>query len=210
VKQLIDAGLINNFADLYYLKRDELLKLERMADKSVDNLLNAINESKERDFYKVIFAIGIRYVGVHAAKLLADHFENIEKLKKATFDEINVIPEIGPVIAESVVKFFKEPQNLQLIERLKQAGVCLSKKVKKEEFLPLSGKTFVLTGSLESFSRSEATKIIEELGGRVSSSVSKNTDYVVVGESPGSKYERAKKLGIPTINEEEFKRLIQR
>jgi DNA ligase (NAD+) len=207
VAQLIKANLIRDFTDIYYLKREDLLGLERMAEKSVDNLLNAIEASKNREFYRVLFAIGIKYVGMRASKLLADKFKDIDGLKKASFEDINAIPEIGPVIAESVTKFFKDQNNLRIIERLRKAGVCLAAKEAKTP-QSLSGKTFVLTGSLASFSRTEATKAIEKLGGRVSSSVSKKTDYVVVGESPGSKYEKAKELGIPIINEEEFKKLL--
>ncbi|MCK4306588.1 NAD-dependent DNA ligase LigA, partial [candidate division WOR-3 bacterium] len=209
IAQLIDAGLIDDFADLYELKREKLLKLERMADKSVDNLLRAIEESKNREFFRALFAIGIRYVGIHAAKLLADHFPSIDKLKEAGLEEINAISEIGPVIARSVVEFFENPKNLKIIERLKKAGVCLVGTPPEAESLPLSGKTFVLTGNLAGFSRIEATELIESLGGRISSSVSKNTDYVVAGESPGSKYDKAQKLGVPIINEEEFKKFLK-
>lgn len=212
IAQLIDEGFIQDFTDIYWLKerRQELIGLERMGEKSVDNLLNAIEGSKARDFFRVLFAIGIRYVGIHAAKLLADNFQSIDKLKEASFEEINAVPEIGPVIAESVVNFFKEPGNLGMIERLREAGVCLAAEVGEEVPKPLSGKTFVLTGSLSEFSRADATRAIESLGGRVSSSVSKNTDYVVAGESPGSKYEKAKKLGVRIIVEEEFEKLLGR
>lgn len=210
IKQLIDAKLISDFTDLYFLKRDALLQLERMADKSVDNLLNAIEGSKGREFFRVLFAIGIRYVGIYAAKLLTEKFHSIDQLKEATFDEINSIPGIGPVIAQSIVDFFKDSNNLKVIERLRKAGVCLESKVKKGAPKPLAGKIFVLTGTLSSFTREEATELIESLGGRVSSSVSKNTDYVVAGDSPGSKYTKAKELGVKIIDEEKFKALVQR
>ena len=209
IAQLIETKLIKDFTDLYELKRDSLLKLERMADKSVNNLLTAIEGSKARDFYRVLFAIGIRYVGIHAAKLLAEKFPSIDKLKEATFNEINSVPEIGPVIAQSVVDFFKDSKNLNLIERLRKAGVCLESVVAPFRVRPLLGKTFVLTGTLQGFTRDEATMLIESLGGTVSSSVSKNTDYVVAGESPGSKYEKAQKLGVKIVGEEEFKELVK-
>ncbi len=209
IAQLVEANLINDFTDLYWLKKEELLKLERMADKSADNLLQAIEESKTRDFFRALFAIGIRYVGIHAAKLLANHFPSINKLKETGFEEINAIPEIGTVIAKSVVGFFENPDSLKIIERLKKAGICLVG-TRPDVSLPLSDKTFVLTGSLSDFSRIKATELIESLGGRVTSSISKNTDYLLVGASPGSKYDKANKLGVPIINEEEFKKLISR
>ena len=209
IAQLIDAGLIKDFTDLYWLKREELLKLDRMADKSCDNLLKAIEKSKDREFFRVIFAIGIRFVGIHSAKLLASHFPSIDRLKDASFEEINAVPEIGPVIARSVVEFLGNPKNLRAIERLKKSHVCLEAEVGATHKLPLQSKTFVLTGSLRDFSRTDATRTIESLGGKVSSSVSKNTNYVVAGESPGSKLDKAKKLEILIIDEEEFKKLVK-
>lgn len=208
VKQLLDAGLIQDFTDLYYLKREKLLALERMGEKSVDNLVDAIEASKNRDFHRVLFAMGIKYIGSRAAKLLAEKFLSVDRLKQATFEEINSIPAIGPVIAESVVKFFKNPKNRQIINKLRKAGVRLEQEVKESVPEPLAGKTFVLTGTLSGYTRDEAAELIESLGGRVGSSVSKNTDYVLAGESPGSKYDKAKQLGVPIIGEEEFKKLL--
>ncbi|HID93661.1 MAG TPA: NAD-dependent DNA ligase LigA, partial [bacterium (Candidatus Stahlbacteria)] len=175
VDQLVNAGLIEDVGDLYYLKKEELLQLERMAEKSATNLLNAIEKSKERDFARVIFAIGIRNVGIHAAKLLAQHFTSIDSLKNASFDELRQIPEIGPVIAQSVINFFKDKENLKVIGKLRKAGVRLEAAKPKIPAVErkLEGKTFVLTGTLKSFTREEAKEKIEILGGRVSSSVSK-------------------------------------
>ena len=210
IAQLIEARLIKDFTDIYYLKRENLLKLERMADKSVDNLLDAIEKSKTCDFHRVLFAIGIRYVGIHAAKLLAEKINSIDKLKEASFEDISSIPEIGPVVAQSVVDFFKDPKNLKVLKKLRKAEVNLKTAVVAPfRMRPLTGKTFVLTGTLVSFTRDETTRLIESLGGRVSSSVSKKTDYVVAGESTGSKYDKAQKLGVSTIDEKEFKELLK-
>jgi DNA ligase (NAD+) len=209
VHQLVDEGLLQDYGDIYRLEKESLLKLERMGEKSAQNLLNAINESKKRDFYRVLFAIGIRNVGIHAARLLAENFPSISKLQRAKYEEIREIKEIGPVIAESVAKFFQDPENRKVIEKLKNAGVNFGGRKKEKGEKPLSGKTFVLTGGLKGFTRDEAREAIERLGGRVTSSVSKNTDYVIVGESPGSKYQKAKELNLKLLNEEEFKSLIQ-
>jgi DNA ligase (NAD+) len=209
VAQLIDAKLIKDFADLYYLEKDKLLKLERTGDKSVDNLLHSIEESKTRDFHRVLFAIGIRYVGSNAAKLLSQNFASMDELRKDPQEQINSIDGIGPVIAEAVVQFFKNPENIRTIERLQKAGICMASKADGRIGKPLSGKTFVLTGSLTGFSRGKATKAVESLGGSVSSSVSKKTSYVVAGDSPGSKYDKAKKLDVPIIDEDEFKEMVK-
>jgi DNA ligase (NAD+) len=208
VAQLIDAKLIKDFADLYYLEREGLLELERMAEKSVDNLLNSIKTSKGRDFHKLLFAIGIRYVGSNVAKLLSENFVSMNKLRVATSEQISEVSGVGPVIAEAVVKFFESSQNSQIIEKLRKAGVSMTASTEEGIRKPLSGKTFVLTGSLTGFTRGEATRSIESLGGNVSSSVSKKTSYVVAGDSPGSKYEKAKKLDVPIIGEQEFRSLL--
>ena len=209
VDQLVDKGLVKDLADLYFLKKEDLVKLERMGEKSAENLLRAIEESKNRSLDRVLYGLGIRYVGEHMARVLIDHFGSIEALKNATYEDLIQIPEVGPVVAQSVVTFFRQPENLKLLERLKQAGVRLEQapeERKKSDLL--AGKTFVFTGALKSFTREEAQRIVEELGGRAASSVSRKTDYVVVGENPGSKAQRARELGIPMITEEEFKRMI--
>lgn len=209
VDMMVDTGLIKGVSDLYFIKKEDLLKLPRFAEKSADNLLNAIEESKNRSLARFIYALGIPNVGEHVARLLAKKFGSLENLMKASKEELLSIYEIGPEIAENVVAFFREKHNLDEIEKMRQAGVKATTAVeKKEEGGPLHGKTFVFTGALQNFSRDEAKAIVEELGGRPSSSVSKNTDYVVVGENPGSKYEKAKKLGVKIITEEEFREMV--
>jgi len=209
VDMMVDSGLIKGVSDLYFIKKEDLLKLPRFAEKSVDNLLNAIEESKNRSLARFIYALGIPNVGEHVARLLAKKFGSLENLMKAGRDDLLSIYEIGPEIAENVVAFFREKHNLDEIEKMRKAGVRATTAVEeKKEGGPLHGKTFVFTGALQNFSRDEAKAIVEELGGRASSSVSKSTDYVVVGENPGSKYEKAKKLGVKIITEEEFMEMI--
>ncbi|PIP12269.1 MAG: DNA ligase (NAD(+)) LigA [bacterium (Candidatus Stahlbacteria) CG23_combo_of_CG06-09_8_20_14_all_40_9] len=208
VNVLVDKELVKNYADIYFLKKEDLLPLERMAEKSVNNLLNAIEKSKGRSFDRVLFALGIREIGSHTAKLLASHFQIMKRLQNAKYEELLQISEIGPAAAESIIKFFSDHENRMIIKRLKEAGVNMGKEEKKETPKPLFGKTFVLTGTLSKYARDDVTRLIENLGGRVSSSVSSNTDFVVVGESPGSKYEKAKELGVKTISEEEFIEMI--
>ncbi|OQX56205.1 MAG: DNA ligase (NAD(+)) LigA [Candidatus Cloacimonas sp. 4484_209] len=208
VNQLVDKGLIKSFSDIYHLDMDALVNLERMGKKSSLNLLNAIEKSKERGLARVLFGIGIRYVGIKAAKVLASHFHTMDKLMKATYEELESIKEIGPVMAESIVNFFKEKENIRVINELKRCGVKMESTIKVAKETPLAGKTFVLTGSLKDFTREEAKEKIELLGGKVLSSVSKKTDFVVVGENPGSKYDKAKKLGIKMIDEEQFKKML--
>ncbi|MGI6113361.1 MAG: NAD-dependent DNA ligase LigA [Mahellales bacterium] len=210
VNQLIDRGLIKDPADLYYLTKDQLMNLERMGEKSSDNLLAAIEGSKGMPLSKLIYALGIRYVGVRTAQLLAQRFKSIWDLAQGSYQEIVSIDEIGDKIADSIQAFFKQHQNMDTIKRLQEAGVVLeaqdtgNKTVKKI----LEGKTFVLTGTLEGYTRNEAKGLIEELGGRVSGSVSKNTDYVVAGDQPGSKLKKAEQLGITILDQEGFMKLI--
>ncbi len=209
VNQLVDKGLVKDVADLYFLKKEDLMRLERMGEKSAENLLRAIEESKGRSLDRLLYGLGIRYVGEHMARVLIDHFGSIEALRNASYEDLIQIPEVGPVVAESVVTFFQQPENLKLLEKLKKAGIRLeqAREERKKSDL-LAGKTFVFTGALKSFTREEAQRLVEELGGRAASSVSRRTDYVVVGENPGSKAERARQLGIPMITEEEFKKMI--
>ncbi|MEG6566890.1 NAD-dependent DNA ligase LigA [Thermoanaerobacterium saccharolyticum] len=209
IGQLLDNHLIHNISDLYYLKYDDLIKLDRMGDKSVKNLINAIDESKGRDLDRLIFGLGIDLIGSKAANILANHFKTMESLEKATFDELTEIEEIGPKMADSVVAFFKEKQNLDIIYRLKAAGVNMRKRDAKNVNNDFEGLTFVLTGTLEKYTRDEAKKLIEERGGKVTGSVSKKTDYVVVGTDPGSKLSRAQELGIKILNEEEFENMLK-
>ncbi|QOJ30250.1 MAG: NAD-dependent DNA ligase LigA [Ignavibacteriales bacterium] len=202
----VDRGFIRTPADIYALhgRREELIQLERFGKKSVDNLLDAIEASKEIPFHKVLFALGIRYVGAGAAKKLADHFGSVEALMQAKEEEISAVHEIGKSISSSVVNYFREAHNLEIIKRLRSAGLRFEgkKETAVKEFF--AGKTFVLTGSLEKFSRDDAAAQIEKAGGKVSSSVSKKTDYVVAGESAGSKLQKAKDLGVAILSEEEF------
>lgn len=208
----LENGLIKDFSDIYELKnkRKEIISLERFGEKSVDNILLAIEKSKEKPFEKVLFALGIKQVGERTAKLLAKHFRSIENLSKASVDEIDDIYEIGPSIAQSVVDFFKDDKNIKLLNKLKKAGLKFESEntgtlKTKEEFL---GKVFVLTGTLQKFTRSQASEIIENFGGRTSGSVSKKTDYVLAGNEAGSKLDKAKKLGVKILTEEDFEKMI--
>lgn len=208
IEQLLEAQLIKDAADLYYLRYEDVIKLERMGELSTKNLLQAIEESKQRALGQLIFALGIRHVGAKAAKVLADHFGSLDSLGAATVEALTAIPDIGPKMAESITAFFAEPANRQVLEKLRRAGVNMQAETGKRGQGVLAGKLFVLTGSLERFTRKEAETMIENLGGKTASSVSKNTDYVVAGKEPGSKYEKALKLGINILTEEEFIELV--
>ncbi|MBU2439316.1 NAD-dependent DNA ligase LigA, partial [bacterium] len=183
-----------------------------MAEKSTDNLLEAIEKSKKKSLANLIYGLGIRYVGVHTSEVITKYYSTLDKFEKARLEELIEINEIGPKIAESVILFFKEKENLAIIERLRGAGLNFGQEeeeMRKEKGAQiLAGKQFVLTGTLKDFTRTQITEIISELGGRVTSSVSKKTNYVVVGEDPGSKYQKAQELGVTIINEEEFKKII--
>lgn len=212
IDQLVDRGLVQDPADLYQLTIPSLLPLERMGPKSAENLINAIQESKERPYERVLFALGIRHVGSETAKLLAEAFPSIDQLAQATPEQISQVPGIGPVIAETVAHYFRQPDNQRFLEKLKKMGLQLSRmkppeEVAKEE-KPLKALTFVFTGTLESMTREEAEALVERLGGKATSSVSRKTDYVVVGAEPGSKYRKALELGVKILNEEEFLRLV--
>jgi DNA ligase (NAD+) len=210
---LFEAGLIKDAADLYYLTKEQLLGLERMADKSASNVLGSIEKSKDRPLARLIFALGIAHVGDQYADLLADHFHSIDDLAEATQEDLSVIPSVGPKIAEGVVVFFRQERNRQIIEKLRKAGVRLEREKIKEANLaelPLAGLEFVLTGKLESFSRSEAEAKIKALGGKAGSDVTKKTSYVVVGSDPGSKLAKAQKLETKTLNEAQFLDLLDR
>jgi len=207
-KQLVERKMIKDLADIYFLKKEDLLTLELFADKKAENLLKAIEESKKRPFSKFLYGLGIRHVGEKAAFILAQRFKNIDNLMQAKIDDLLEIDEVGPVMAESVINFFKQKSSQELIKKFKKAGLVLAEE-KKVGPQPLKGKKFVFTGELASFTRKEAEDLVRSLGGEASSSVSKNTDFVVVGENPGSKYDKAKELGIKIINEEEFKKMIE-
>lgn len=212
VEQLVNNNFIKNIADIYSLKNfyNDLIKLERQGKKSISNLLDSIEKSKEKPFNKVLFGLGIRYVGSNTAKILADQMGNIDNIIKADIEKLQSIYEIGPQIAQSVFRFFRDKHNLEIIERLKSAGLNFEeKKENKNINTNFYGKTFVLTGELNDFTREEAKSIIENLGGKVTSSVSKKTNYVLVGSNPGSKYEKALSLKIPLLTESEFKKMLK-
>lgn len=209
IDQLVDKGIVSDVADLYGLNLDILSGLERMGEKSSGNLLSQIEKSKSQPLSRLIFAIGIRYVGVRGARILAQNFRSIEDLAKATQEELEVIPEIGPRTAQSIVLFFREEKNKELWERLKKWGVQVKEEKEEKGEIPLAGKKFVFTGGLKHFSRQEANDLVERLGARAISSVSKSVDYVVAGENSGSKYEKAKSLGLNILTEKEFEEIIK-
>lgn len=206
IEQLVDKKLIKDIADLYYLSYDDILSLERMGPKSAANLLKAINASKKRPLANLIFGLGIRYVGKVVAKLLADTFRTMDRLTGASYSELVEIEGIGEKVAMSVYKFFREPQTLALVEKLKKAGVSMGEEMERKEIREsfFKGKSVVFTGELKSFTRGEISNILENLGAQVLDSVSKKVNLVIVGENPGSKYDKALSLGIPIMREEEL------
>jgi DNA ligase (NAD+) len=208
VDQLIEKGLVHDPADLYYLKKDDLAKLERMAEKSASNVINAIEASKGRPLSRLINALGIRHVGERTAEVLADRFGSIDALANATEEELAAIPGIGPVVAASIARFFSEPENLEVLQKLKEAGVAPQAEARREA-AAFAGKTVVFTGGLESMTREQAEALVRKLGANPSSSVSKNTDLVVAGEKAGSKLEKARQLGVKVISEAEFVDLLK-
>lgn len=208
VDQLVDHAAVKTFSDLYSLTLDNLVRLERMAEKSAQNLLNAIEKSKKAGLARLIFALGVRHVGQRVATVLAQTFHSMDKLMNAGYEELEGVMEIGPVIAESLCAFFGQEGNREEIHKLAKKGV-LTEDEQKEAGGLFQGIQFVLTGSLEGFSRDEARDRIQSLGGRVTSSISNKTNYVVVGADPGSKLEKARKLGIKILNEAEFKSLLE-
>lgn len=211
VTLLLEQKLIQDVADLYYLKKEELIPLERMGEKSAQNLIDAIEKSKSNDLDRVIFGLGIKLVGSRAAGLLAEAFGSMDNLIHASYDQIVSIPEIGEKMAESVLAFFQEERNLTVIEKLRRAGVNMENRQKAAEAgeQKLEGLTFVITGTLVKYKRNEAKELIEQLGGRVSGSVSKKTDYVLAGEEAGSKLEKALELGVPVLDEAAFDAMIR-
>jgi len=207
VTQLTDRGLVKNVADIYKLTKDDLLNLERMGDKSAQNVLDEIEASKKLPLERVIFGLGIRFVGERTAQFLAEHFGSMDTLMNAAPEELEAVNEVGPRIAESILEFLAEPRNRDLVKRLREAGLTFTGK-KRERGTKLAGKTFVLTGTLTKYTRDEAKKMIEDAGGRVSGSVSKKTDYVVAGSDAGSKLDKAKELGVTVIEEKEMEKLV--
>jgi DNA ligase (NAD+) len=207
VTQLTERGLVKNVADIYKLTKDDLLSLDRMGDKSAQNILDEIENSKKLPLERVIYGLGIRMVGERTAQFLAEHFGSMEELEQAGVEELQNVNEVGPRIAESIVEFFSIAANRKLVERLGEAGLAFRGK-KKKRGTKLAGKTFVLTGTLAKHTRDEAEKMIEDAGGKVTGSVSKKTDYVVAGAEAGSKLDKAKELGVAVIDEAEMEKLL--
>ena len=206
VNQLTDRGLVKSVADIYDLTQEKLLTLDRMGEKSAQNVLAEIDGSKKLPLERVVFGLGIRFVGERTAEFLAEHFGSMDALMQATLEELQKVNEVGPRIGQSIVEFFQEPKNRELVERLRKTGLTLTG-TKKERGTQLAGKTFVLTGTLARHTRDEAKKLIEDAGGKVSGSVSKKTDYVVAGAEAGSKLDKAGELGVKIIREEEMEQL---
>jgi len=207
VNQLTDRGMVKNVADIYKITQSDLLSLERMGVKSAQNVLKEIEASKKLPLERVIFGLGIRFVGERTAQFLAEHFGSMDALMNTGEEELQQVNEVGPRIAKSIAEFFQEPKNRELVEQLRKAGLALTGK-KKKRGTSLAGKTFVLTGSMARYSRDQAKKLIEDAGGRVSGSVSKKTDYVVAGEDAGSKLDKAKELGVSVIDEKKMEELL--
>ncbi len=207
IQQLLDKELISNIADIYELKFEDIASLKKNGKKFAQNLVDSINTSKQNDLYRLITALGIRHVGGKASKLLAKKYKTIDNLAKATFEELSEINDIGEVMANSITEFFAQEQTIDLIEKLKKAGVNTISLQEENTDNRFEGKTFVLTGSLEKYTRKEAEDIIEKFGGKTSSSVSKKTDYLLAGEEAGSKLTKAQSLGIAIISEEEFEKM---
>ena len=210
IDQLVESGRVKNFSDLYTLKQEEVVGLERLAEKSAKNLIDAIEKSKSAGLARLLFGLGVRHVGQRAASILAETFRSIKVLKETSFEDMESVMEIGPVIAESLKSFLDQEANMQDIENLSNYGVVAKDpEVARKEVGVLTGKQFVLTGTLSEFSRDEAKKKIESLGGRVTSAVSTKTDYIVAGKDAGSKLTKAKKIEITVLDEKEFQKLIE-
>ena len=210
IESLLNAELLNDAADLYSLTVDELAKLERLGDKSAANLVQAIDASREAGLARLLFALGIRFVGAKVAGILAKAYGKMETITEASLEELVKIPDIGPRIAESVVGYFADPEHLALIDKLRQAGVLMEEKQAAD--LPpqiFAGKTFVLTGALSTLSRDEASAEIEKRGGKAASSVSRKTDFVVAGAEAGSKLTKARELGVTVLTEQEFLAMLE-
>ena len=210
IEQLIEKGYLSNIADIYYLKKEEIASLKKSGNKFAQNLIDAINKSKSNDLERLICAFGIRHIGNKAARIIARRYGNIEGVMNASIESLNLIDTIGGVSAKSVYEFFHQEQTIDLIEKLKHAGVNMETHEDVEQRDDrFAGKTFVLTGTLEKYTRDEVSNVIEKLGGKTSSSVSKKTSYVLAGEESGSKLTKAQELGITIITEQEFEEMIK-
>jgi DNA ligase (NAD+) len=208
-EQLIDAGLVKRLSSLYELTKEDLLSLERFADKSAENLLSEIEDSKEQTLPRFLYALGIPLVGEHMTRVLATHFKTLGDLVQASEGELQKIEEIGPQVAHSIVTFFSKDENRQVIQEIREAGLTLGNPYAEEEAQPLEGLTFVFTGSLKRWTRDEVKRFVERLGGRATSSVSGETDYIVAGPGAGSKLDEAKEQNIPVMDEEEFAQFVE-
>jgi DNA ligase (NAD+) len=208
-EQLIRNDMIKDYGDLYALTIFDVANLERMGQKSADNLLVEIEKSKTRELENLLFGLGIRNVGRQTAEVLAEHYDSVDVLAAATQEELTKVHEIGPVVAEDIAEFFSRKEIKEVLEKLKKAGVNMKRMKKKVTKNVLNGKVFVFTGQMLKYSRGEAGNIVKSLGGRVTVSVSKETDYVVAGSEPGSKYDRALKLGVKVLGEKEFLKIIE-
>ena len=208
VNQLTEQGLVKNIADIYDLSEEKLLTLERMGKKSAQNILDEVENSKKLPLERVIYGLGIRMVGERTAQFLADHFGSMDALMKAGEEELQQVNDIGPRVSGSIREFFEEPKNVALVDRLRRAGLTMMGQ-KKQRANTLAGKTFVLTGTLERYTRDEAKKLIEDSGGRVSGSVSQNTDYVIAGAEAGSKLDKARELGVAVLDEKQMESLVK-
>ncbi len=207
VDQLVEKGKAKTVADLYFLTRDDWANLERMADKSAENIVDALEKSKHITLDRFIYSLGIRFVGERSARLLADHFKTLDNFKNATYEELLTIHEIGPQSAQSIVQFLEEPKNVETINKLLSAGIKIETKEQTASDL-FSGKTFVFTGALKIYTRHEAEALVESLGGRAASSVSRKTDFVVIGQNAGSKADKARELGVTILSEAEFHEMV--
>jgi len=210
VAQLVESGLVNSAADLYTLKRDALMKLDKFGEKKAENLLQAVESSKQQPLERLIIGLGIHGVGEVAARKLARQFLNLDALSRASLDELTSLEGIGPGIAASITGWFAQPHNQELLQKLRANGVWPQEHETKENAQSgaLAGKTFVITGTLPTLSREQAERLILEHGGTISSSVSKKTDYLLLGENPGSKYAKALELGIPILDEDSLRQML--
>ena len=208
VNQLVERGLVKDVGDLYFLTKDDLLKLDRLAEKSASNLIAAIERSKHTTLPRFLYALGIRHVGEHVAEVLAREYPEWQALRQAAYEELQGIHEIGPRIAQSLATFFQDGGNQAVLEKLQRGGLCVTASPRPAVDQSMRGKTLVFTGELQALTRAEAKRLIEMRGGRVTASVSRNTSYVVAGADPGSKLDQARKLGVPVLTEEEFKALL--
>jgi DNA ligase (NAD+) len=209
IDQLVDKGLVHTAADLYQLSPEQLAALDRMAEKSADNIYSALQKSKHTTLPRFVFALGIREVGEATARALVQHLGTFDSIRQASLEQLQEVPDIGPVVAESIHSFFLQAHNNAVIDKLIKAGISWPHPSKPARALPLAGLSFVLTGTLVGFTREEATEQLIGLGASVSSSVSKKTDYVVAGVTPGSKYTKAKKLGVKIIDEQALRKLLR-